>query len=283
MCPQRTREPVLLLLPGMTLNASVFPPMGLSTVSPDFNQLVVGPDGSSEELIQNRMGYYCDLLTEALQRSESWKGGWPRIVVGHSFGGMLALEWLTRRVGHPLARIDGLVLVATTAGPMFDAARLRLGRLLRWELRVPVRGFVRLWNHRGLTRLLARMLSRNGRPEYVDFQRLESRSDFRVGLAGWTNTDWRARRSFRIAMEGFDVRARLKDLEVPTIVLHGTEDTYFPVSVAEELARSLPRGKLRVVRDAAHLLPLTHPEAIEGAVRELLEASLNLGQPTPTP
>lgn len=271
----RSCEPILLLLPGMTLNATVFPPMGFATVSPDFSRLVVGADGSSEELIHKRMGYYCDLLGEELRRSDSWNSGWPRIVVGHSFGGMLALEWLTRGPEDPLLRVDGLVLVATTAGPMFDAARLRLGRWLGRELRIAVRPFVQLWNHRGLTRFLARILSRNGRLEYVDFQRLGSRSDFAVGLAGWMNTDWRARRSFRIAMEGFDVRTRLRNLGIPTIVLHGTEDTYFPLSIAEELARNIPGAELRVIDGAAHLLPLTHPQAIEAAVRELVEASFN--------
>lgn len=267
----------------MTLNATVFPPMGFATVSPDFTRLVVGPDGSSEQLIQKRMGYYCDLLAEELQRSDSWQAGWPRIIVGHSFGGMLALEWLTRRAEDPLLRVDGLVLVATTAGPMFDAARLRLGRWLGRELRIPVRPLVQLWNHRGLTRFLSRILSRDGRLEYVDFQRLGSRFDFAVGLAGWRNTDWRARRSFRIAMEGFDVRNRLKNLQVPTIVLHGTEDTYFPLSIAQELARGIPGAELRVIAGAAHLLPLTHPQAIEAAVRDLVEASVNRRRPTPTP
>jgi pimeloyl-ACP methyl ester carboxylesterase len=283
MPADRTCEPVLLLLPGMTLNATVFPDIGVATVSPDFTRLVVGPDGSSEEPIRRRMSYYCDLLAEELRQSERWQAGWPRIVVGHSFGGMLALEWLTARRGDPLARIEGLVLVSTTAGPMFDAARLRLGELLGRELRIPVRPLVRLWNHRGLTRWLAAVLSPNGRLERVDFRRLESRSDFRVGLAGWINTDWRARRSFRIAMEGFDVRNRLRDLDIPVIVLHGTKDTYFPIGVAEELARSLPRGRLEVVEGAAHLLPLTHPEAVEAAIRELLEASLNRRLSTRTP
>jgi pimeloyl-ACP methyl ester carboxylesterase len=267
----------------MTLNATVFPDLGLATVEPDFTRLVVSPDGSSEELKRRRMSYYCDLLVEELRKSQLWNTGWPRIVVGHSFGGMLALKWLTERATDPLAKIDGLVLVATTAGPMFQVARLRLGKLLGRELRLPVRPLFRLWNHRGLTRLLARVLSQNGRLQYVDFRRLGSRSDFRVGIAGWINTDWRARRSFRIAMEGFDVRAQLKNLDLPAIVLHGTRDTYFPLRVAEELARGLPRARLKVIDGAAHLLPLTHPEAIEAAVKELLQASLNREQWTPTP
>ncbi|GBD32785.1 2-succinyl-6-hydroxy-2, 4-cyclohexadiene-1-carboxylate synthase [bacterium HR33] len=283
MPADRTCEPVLLLLPGMTLNATVFPDLGFATVSPDFTRLVVSPDGCNEELRRKRMGFYCDLLLEELRRSDAWASGWPRIVVGHSFGGMLALEWLTARSADPLARIDGLVLVATTAGPMFDAARLLVGRLLGRELRVPVRPLVRLWNHPGLTRFLARILSRNGRLEYVDFRRLEFRSDFRVGLAGWINTDWRARRSFRIAMEGFDVRERLKNLDIPTMVLHGTRDTYFTVRVAEELARGIPGARLRLIDSAAHLLPLTHPDAVEKAVRELVEISLNRKRSTPTP
>lgn len=268
-----TREPILLLLPGMTLNATIFPELGLPTVSPDFSRLVISLDGSSPELARRRMDFYVDLLAQELRQSASWQGRRPRIVVGHSFGGMLALQWLTTRDQEATARVDGLVLVATTAGPMFDAVRMRLGSFRGRELRVPVTNLIRLWNHRGLTQLLARLLSPQGEPRPVNFQLLASRSDLRVGLAGWINADWRARRSFRLAMEGFDVRSRLSRVTAPTVVLHGTRDTYFPLRAAEELAQGIPGARLKIVEGAGHLLPLTHPQAIRSAVEELLSLS----------
>jgi pimeloyl-ACP methyl ester carboxylesterase len=261
---------VVLLLPGMTLNASVFPDIGLPSITMDFTRLVVSPTGWSEELAAKRMGFYVERLRDRLGGDAIWTGAARRVVVAHSFGGFLALAWQGDRQTDPPARIDGLVLVGTSAGPMYDAVRLRLVGGERWAVRVPVRTLMWLWNHRGLTQAVARLAAPSGRVRNVDFRRLRFRSDLTMGLAGWRNTDWRARRSYRFAMEGFDVRDRLPAITVPTIVLHGPRDSFFPLEVARDMARRLPRGELRVVPGAAHALPLTHGLEVVQAVRDLL-------------
>lgn len=264
------RDHIVLLLPGMTLNASVFPDFGMPALTMDFTKLVVSPTGWSQELVSQRMEFYVRRLRERLRGDAAWSAAARRVVVAHSFGGFLALAWQADKQGDPLARIDGLVLVATSAGPMYDAVRLRLFGGERWALRVPVRTLMWLWNHRGLTQAIARLTAPDGRVTEVDFRRLGVRSDIRVGLAGWRNTDWRARRSYRFAMEGFDVRDRLPSITVPTIVLHGPRDSFFPLAVARDVARRLPRAELRVVAGAAHSLPLTHGQDVVRAVRDLL-------------
>lgn len=265
----RTAEAVALLLPGMTLNATIFPDLGVPTVSADFTRLVVGADGWSADLASRRMGFYADLLASRLRAEPAWDAG-RRIVVGHSFGGMLALAFLLARAQDPIARVDGLVLISTTAGPMFDAARLRIATVGHWEWRIPVKQLLRVWNNPTVTRAAARVLGDGSGTTPVDFRTLTRRSDLAVGLAGWRNTDWRARRSFRVAMDGFDVREQLGKLHVPAVILHGTRDAFFPLSVGEDLARRLPRAELRPVPGAAHVLPLTHPDAVARAVRDLL-------------
>lgn len=266
-------DDVVLLLPGMTLNASVFPDFGVPSVTMDFTKLVVSPTGWSEELASKRMGFYVERLRERLRGDPVWSGAARRVVVAHSFGGFLALAWQADPQRDPPARIHGLVLVGTSAGPMYDAVRLRLVGGERWAVRVPVGTLMGLWNHRGLTRAVARLAAPRGRVTNVDFRRLRFPSDLAMGLAGWRNTDWRARRSYRFAMDGFDVRDRLPQITVPTIVLHGPRDSFFPVDVARDVARRLPRGELRVVPGAAHALPLTHGEEVVRAVRDLLGAA----------
>jgi pimeloyl-ACP methyl ester carboxylesterase len=268
--PPAAPDGVVLLLPGMTLNATIFPGFGTETIAADFTQLVVGPDGWSAELARRGMAYYADLLSDQLRQDPRWNRAAARVVVGHSFGGMLALAWLLEARSDPLARVDGVVLIGTTAGPMFQAARVRLAGIGPADLRIPATFLMPVWNHPTLTRVLGRLANRGGPPGRVDFRSLPRPSDVAVGLAGWRNTDWRARRSFRYAMDGFDVRARLSEIQAPAIVLHGTRDSFFSVGVARELAAGLPKGKLRIVRGAAHVLPLTHPEDVRAAVRDLL-------------
>ena len=263
------QETVALLLPGMTLNASIFPALDVPAVPVDFTRLVVGQDGWSEELGRKRMDFYVERLVERLAAEPTWAAARRRIVVAHSFGGFLALAWLVARAGDPAARVDGLVLIGTSAGPLYDVVRLRLLEVGPWAVRVPVRALMPLWNNPFLTRALGEMGERRGRLETVDFRALPDRSDLAVGRAGWRNTDWRARRSFRLAMDGFDVRDRLAAVTVPTIILHGTRDVYFAVDVARDLAGRLPRAELRVIPGAAHMLPLTHGDEVVRAVRRV--------------
>ena len=261
---------VALLLPGMTLNATVFPDLGIHVVAPDFSRLELGSDGSCAGLIESGMAYYAGLLDDILARSGSW-GRSRRVVVAHSFGGMLAMRWLIdHRCAGP-ATIDGLVLIATTAGPMYDQVSVRLLRIQEFELRMGVRFLMGWWNRPQVTRLVKRMMGSGGEDAPpVDFQAIPIESDFDLDLAGWRNTNWRAMRSYRIALAGFDVRDRLGEIDVPTIVLHGTHDSLFETSVAHDLTRGLPRAELRIVEGAGHALPLTHGPAVVDAVNDLV-------------
>jgi len=245
----------------MSLNASVFPDFGLPSLAPDFSQFSPGAPG---------MAPYVEAVV-ALTDIPLWQEAQFRVIVAHSFGGMLALSWLLANPNLYDA-VHGLVLVGTTAGPMFDAVRLRVAWWHAYELRIGIAPLLPLWNSEPLTRGLQRLFNRGavdaGSP--VNFRALPYQDDLRVGIAGWQATGWEARRAFRGAMQGFDVRARLGEIPVPAIVLHGSRDCYFSEASARELANGLPRGELRVIEGAGHVLPLTHGEAVQGAVRDLL-------------
>jgi pimeloyl-ACP methyl ester carboxylesterase len=226
------------------------------------------------------MEVYRALLDELLVDTPSWNAR-RRIVIAHSFGGMLALWWLlahggggVRGVDGGVGRIEGLVLIATTAGPMLDAVRLRLARLWGWEWRIGINGPMRLWNRPVVTRTVKRILNRGSlEARKVDFKTIKHPTDLALDFAGWRNTDWRAMRSYREAMMGFDVRGRLGEITVPTIVLHGTDDALFPPELGRSLAQSLPSAEFRLIPGAGHGLPLTHGEAVVEAVAELLDVS----------
>ena len=139
-------------------------------------------------------------------------------------------------------------------------------------MRVPVKWIVQFWTRPTIMRAMKRLTCRGslavGR---VDFGALEAKSDLAIGLAGWRNTDWRAMRSYRLAMDGFDVTDSLFRLTVPTVVLHGSRDSLLPVSEGRKLAEALPHAEFRVVEEAGHVLPITHGGEVERSVNQLLE------------
>ena len=65
-------------------------------------------------------------------------------------------------------------------------------------------------------------------------------------------------------------RERLPDIEVPTLVVHGRRDPFFPVGNGEAIAREIPGARLLVLEDAATAIP-------EAAAGEVAEAMLTLG------
>ncbi|MGD2136341.1 MAG: alpha/beta hydrolase [Gemmatimonadales bacterium] len=262
----RGRE-VALLLPGMTMNRTLFPALGRPTLDLDFTR--AAPPPADPERGPTMDDYVAALDAYLARHADVWDRP-LRLVVGHSFGGMLALRWLLRHGGRGPAEIAALVLVGVSAGPLFRAVRLRLGAGLGREWRIPLAPVLPLWNSRVLTRTMKRLTSGglHGRPQ--DFRTLRRRSDLAIDLAGWRNTDWRAMRAFRFALDGYDVRAELPRVHVQTIVLHGTRDSLFPLDEARRLAAGLPNTELRVVAGAGHGLPLTHGDHVVQAVRDIV-------------
>ncbi|MEE4540569.1 alpha/beta hydrolase [Streptomyces sp. V4-01] len=65
-------------------------------------------------------------------------------------------------------------------------------------------------------------------------------------------------------------RARLPGIGVPTLVVHGRRDRFFPVGNGEAIAREIPGARLLVLDEAATTIPAA-------AVGEVAEAMLTLG------
>ena len=65
-------------------------------------------------------------------------------------------------------------------------------------------------------------------------------------------------------------RERLPGIAVPTLVVHGRRDPFFPVGNGEAIAREIPGARLLVLDDAATAIP-------DSAAGEVAEAMLTLG------
>src|ERR671935_630394 len=73
-------------------------------------------------------------------------------------------------------------------------------------------------------------------------------------------------------------RKRLRELAIPTLVVHGRRDPFFPVGNAEALAREIPDARLLVLERAARVIP----DAAAGEVAAAMLALPALTVPPPT-
>ena len=65
---------------------------------------------------------------------------------------------------------------------------------------------------------------------------------------------------------------RLRRMEQPTLVVHGTADRVIPFANAELMAARIPGAKLRPLRDCGHLYPTEHPPVDDAIGDFLVEA-----------
>lgn len=181
------------------------------------------------------------------------------VVLGHSFGGVTGLVLAERRP----ELVRGLLLLAA-AGISSSLRRARylleITFLLQPGRRIAPHRHV--WAPSPLLRRLA--FARWGaydtgalRPEYAE------------GLLAGPLLHTDAATAGR-ALYDFDVRKRLHEVHVPTLVVWGSEDAQLPLDDAMDFARRL-RAPLRVIAGCGHLLIAERPDACTNALDSLLD------------
>ena len=71
-------------------------------------------------------------------------------------------------------------------------------------------------------------------------------------------------------MQAFDAHDRLPAIEVPTLVLHGTEDRMVASENAELLASRIPGAELVLLHGAGHLYHSERAEEADDAVLDFV-------------
>jgi pimeloyl-ACP methyl ester carboxylesterase len=185
------------------------------------------------------------------------------VLVGHSIGGMIALQLCCLRSEWLGSRIRGLVLCNTTYRPAYDtsiggAVVSKLERVVRHPLDL-LGGY-----HDGIDRL-----RRIVRPtdqiflavSYAAFGPGASAKqiDFVYDMLADTPADvlFDLIRSYR----DYDVRELLDQVTVPALVVTGTHDRLTVPKASRFLAEHLSKGELRVFDGCGHMTMLERPEA----------------------
>jgi pimeloyl-ACP methyl ester carboxylesterase len=173
-------------------------------------------------------------------------------VLGHSFGGALALE-LARR--HPQL-VRTLILVggyAGWAGSLSDAdVEQRLAFALEAAERLPDS-----FDPESMPGLFSEKLS----PEAAASLRTIMSESRPV-----------ATRTMAHALAEADLRNSLASIRVPTLLIHGDADQRSPVKVGVDLQSRLPISSLLVLPALGHECYLEDPDRFNAEVRRFLEA-----------
>jgi pimeloyl-ACP methyl ester carboxylesterase len=229
-------RPVLLLLPGLLCDASVWEPQRRAFAA-DY-----------EVVIPHFWGF--DSLEEMALHALELAGEGPVNVAGHSMGGRVALEIL-RLAPERLTRLALLDTGVHGAREGEAAQRQVLIDLCRQE---GMEALVRVWlppmvhpdrvQDDDLVRPMAEMI-RRATPEIFEGQ-------------------------VKALLNRPDATDYLPKIACPTAVICGRQDGWSPFPRHEEMAAAIPGAVLTAIEDSGHMSTLERPEAVTAALRAWL-------------
>jgi pimeloyl-ACP methyl ester carboxylesterase len=155
----------------------------------------------------------------------------PRVVVGHSMGGAVALQLA---LDHPHL-VDGLVIIASGARLFVPEAAFDLART-----NFPAE---------------CERLLRKGWPQADD-------ATIAGEVAQMVEVGQHTVLQDYAACLGFDVVDRLGEIRVPTLVISGDQDALTPLSLATELLEGIGQSVGVVVPEAGHWVMKEHPSTV---------------------
>jgi pimeloyl-ACP methyl ester carboxylesterase len=74
-----------------------------------------------------------------------------------------------------------------------------------------------------------------------------------------------------VACNTFDVMQEIKKIDVPTLVVCGSDDVLSPVKYSEYLARKIPSSHLEIIKECGHMLMLEKPHKFNQILETFLD------------
>ena len=190
-------------------------------------------------------------LSGRLVRFLDQSGAEKADILGHSMGGMLALDFAAR---HP-DRVRSLMLFGASAAfppPESDFAKNFIAETL-----APLESGGTMADVASAT--IARHIAPDADPEAAGL--------IRACLAETTPA---AFRQTLACLATFDRRASLGGLAMPTLVLAARNDLNAPAAGVEKMAAKIPGARYHCLEAAGHFAHLERPEAFTAAITEFL-------------
>ncbi|MCH8345740.1 MAG: alpha/beta fold hydrolase [Chloroflexi bacterium] len=206
---------------------------------------------------QGQDPYKIDRFVDDLDALAKTLDARPFALLGHSFGGIVALHFA---LAHP-ELLTHLILVCTPASHDYiqDVEDALPGHLEQEALAE----LSSLQDSKPSDYVMRRSLELLAPIYFHDPARVSELGLDSVQFGPETQAVWDS-------LEGFDLRPKLSEIQVPTLVIAGDSDLSVTPERARETADALPNSKLLVIKNSGHYPFIEQPEAFLSGVLQFL-------------
>ncbi len=201
-----------------------------------------------------------DAMAQAVEQVVARAGASRTVLVGHSMGGMVAQEVVARQP----ALVHGLVLACTSAS--FGQADGE------WQARFVAERLAPLDAGLGMAGMALRLVPGMVSPAAPAKALAEATAVMaRVPEASY--------RTALAAIAGFDRRASLAEIHVPTLLLAAVDDRTAPPAVMQRMAARIAGSEFVCLPRAGHIANLEAPDAFHAALLGFLQRHFPVKNP----
>jgi len=252
----KRRSPFLFFIHGWPHNHTVwkkelsfFEDNGYSVVALDLrgHGKSSKPNNASEYKIEN---FSRDI--EAIREKEKISS---LIIIGHSFGGMVAFSYYSL---FP-ETVKALILLDTI-----------------YENPLKHISFLKNFNLTQLTRHLLQFIIKNTSLkeqhfQEIDFSKFKDHNDFYYWLRGAKVTPIKSIVACLEEMVDFNKKKLLKKINVPTLIIEGEKDTKTPIVDVKIMAKKIRGAELKIIRGASHDTNIRRSHEVEEIIQEFIQ------------
>ena len=229
--------------------------------------------GRSAEGVQvEEVGIRSDV--EDLESIRRWFDLDSLAILGHSWGGILAMEYA---VSHP-DHVSHLILMNTAPASHQDLLHFRehLGRIR------PAGDIERMESIRATDRYRDGDLDAEAEYHRIHYRVALPTAEYVERVVGrlrthFDNESIRKARAIEYRLydqtwstAGYDLVPALSRLDIPTLVLHG-EDDFVPIEASSRLAGAMRRGSLSVLPGCGHFSYLEFPDVVHSQITSFMQ------------
>jgi pimeloyl-ACP methyl ester carboxylesterase len=193
-----------------------------------------------------KKGYSIKTLSDDLYNFTQKLNIKPFTLVGHSLGGMAAMEFA---LDHP-EKVSKLVLVSTSA---------KTASSLRIPLQV-------------LIHALPYGIFADGS---VDFKYYKPSKQIKAEAVdrALRTPKYAACECLREFCTNYDIRDRVSNIKVPTLIIVGDKDTSTPVTLSRYLRREIEGSRLAIVPDSKHMPMIEREDMVNEVIDEFINGN----------